>query len=61
MLIARLLGALLVITLGVMLVMFLVTREPRWLRYFGRVLLVGLVITLVFIGIYFLERFLLVI
>jgi hypothetical protein len=61
MLIARLLGALLVITLGAMLVMFLVTREPRWLHYSGRVLLIGLVLTLVFVGIYFLERFLLVI
>ena len=54
-------ATLLVITLGVMLVMFLVTREPRWLRYAGRVLLVGLVLTLIFAGIYFLERFLLVI
>ena len=61
MLVARLLGTLLVITLGVMLVMFLVTREPKWLRYAGRVLLIGAVITLIFIGIYFLERFLLVI
>ena len=61
MLVARLLGTLLVITLGVMLVMFLVTREPKWLRYAGRVLLIGAVITLVFIGLYFLERFLLVI
>ena len=61
MLVARLLRTLLVITLGVMLVMFLVTREPKWLRYAGRVLLIGAVITLVFIGLYFLERFLLVI
>ena len=61
MLVARLLGTLLVITLGVMLVMFLVTREPKWLRYAGRVLLIGAVITLIFIGLYFLERFLLVI
>jgi membrane protein YdbS with pleckstrin-like domain len=61
MLVARLLGTLLVITLGVMLVMFLVTREPKWLRYAGRILLIGAVITLIFIGIYFLERFLLVI
>jgi hypothetical protein len=61
MLVARLLGTLLVITLGVMLVMFLVTREPKWLRYAGRVLLIGAVITLIFIGLYVLERFLLVI
>ena len=61
MLVARLLGTLLVITLGVMLVMFLVTREAKWLRYAGRVLLIGAVITLIFIGLYVLERFLLVI
>ena len=61
MLVARLLGTLLVITLGVMLVMFLVTREPKWLRYAGRVLLIGAVNTLIFIGLYVLERFLLVI
>ena len=61
MLIARVLAALLVITLGALLVMFLVTRERRWLRYFGRVLQVGLALTLIFIGVYFLERFLLVI
>jgi hypothetical protein len=61
MLIARLLGTLLVITLGVMLVMFLVTRDRKWLRLFWRILLPGLIITLIFIVIYFLERFLLVI
>jgi hypothetical protein len=61
MLIARLLGTLLVITLGAMLVMFLVTGERRWLGYFARALQVGLVLTLIFIGIYLLERFLLVI
>lgn len=60
MLIARVLAALLVITLGALLVMFLVTRERRWLGYSGRVLQVGLALTLIFIGVYFLERFLLV-
>jgi len=61
MLVARLLGSLLVITLGAMLLMFLVTRERMWLRYAGKVFLIGVVISLIFIGIYFLERFLLVI
>ncbi len=60
MLIARVLAALLVVTLGALLVMFLVTRDRRWLRYFGRVLQIGLALTLIFIGVYFLERFLLV-
>ena len=61
MLVARLLGTLLIITLGVMLLMFLLTRQRRWLRYAGRVLLVGGLVTLVFIGVYFLERFLLIV
>lgn len=61
MLIARLFGTLLVITLGATLVLFLVTGQRKWLRYFGTVLRVGLVLSLIFIGIYFLERFLLVI
>jgi len=61
MLVARLLGSLLVISLGVMLIMFLVTRERMWLRYAGKILLIGVVIALIFIGIFILERFLLVI
>ena len=61
MLVARLVGTLLLITLGVMLVMFAITKDRKWLRIFGRTLGVGLAITLIFIGIHFFERFLLAI
>lgn len=61
MLLARLVGTLLLITLGPMLVMFAITKDRKWLRIFGRTLGVGLAITLIFIGIYFFERFLLAI
>ena len=59
MLVARLVGTLLLITLGVMLIMFVITKDRKWLRIFGRTLGVGLVTTLIFIGIFFFERFLL--
>ena len=61
MLVARLVGTLLLITLGVMLVMFAVTKDRKWLRIFGRTLGVGLAIALIFIGIHLFERFLLAI
>ena len=60
MLVARLVGTLLLITLGVMMVMFVITKDRKWLRIFGRTLAVGLAITLIFIGIFLFERFLLV-
>jgi uncharacterized membrane protein YgdD (TMEM256/DUF423 family) len=59
MLIARLAGILLLITLGVLVVMFAMTKDRKWLRIFGRTLAIGIVITLIFIGIYVFERFLL--
>jgi hypothetical protein len=61
MLIARILGVLLPITLGASLILFLITKDRKWLRIFGQVLLVGIVIMLIFIGVYFIERFLLVV
>ena len=61
MLVARLVGTLLLITVGVMLVMFAITKDRKWLRIFGRTLSVGLSITLIFIEIHFFERFLLAI
>ena len=61
MLVARLVGTLLLITLGVMLVMFAITKDRKWLRIFGRTLGVALAITLIFIAIHFFERFLLAI
>ena len=61
MLFARILGVLLPILLGVSLILFFITKDRKWLRFFGRVLGVGIVIILIFIGIYFVERFLLIV
>jgi hypothetical protein len=61
MLIARILGVLLPITLGASLILFFITKDRKWLRIFGQVFIVGIVIVLIFIAIYFVERFLLVI
>ena len=61
MLIARILGVLLPITLGASLILFFITKDRKWLRIFGQVFIVGIVIFLIFIAIYFVERFLLVI
>ncbi len=61
MLIARILGVLLPITLGASLILFFITKDRKWLRIFGKVFIVGIVIMLIFIAIYFVERFLLVI
>ena len=38
MLVARLTGILLLITLGVILIMFAITKDRKWLRIFGRIL-----------------------
>ena len=59
MLVARLVGILLLISLGVMLLMFAATKDRKWLRIFGRMLGIGFSIALIYIGIYFFERFLL--
>lgn len=61
MLVARLLAVVLLIALGVTVALFVVTKDRKWLRIFGRILGAGGVILLIFIGIYFIERFLLVI
>ncbi len=60
MLIARILAVLLPITLGVSLILFFLTKDRKWWRIFGQILRVGIVILLIFMGIYFVERFLLV-
>jgi len=56
MLVLRIFGALLVITLGVSLVGYVLTRDRRWLRFAARGLVIGLVIALIFIVLYALER-----
>jgi FtsH-binding integral membrane protein len=56
MLVLRIFGALLVITLGVSLVGYVLTRDRRWLRFAIRGLVIGLVIALIFMVLYALER-----
>ena len=60
MLVARILAALLIATLGVTGAMFLATRNPRWLRLSWHVIKVGLFILVIFLAFFALERFLLV-
>ena len=56
MLILRILGALLVITVGVSIAVYLVTKDRRWLRVGGQILKFGLVIILIVIILLALER-----
>ena len=56
MLVLRIFGALLVITLGVSLVEYVLTKDRRWFRFAARGLAIGLVIALIFIVLYTLER-----
>ena len=56
MFVLRIFGALLVITLGVSLVGYVLTRDRRWLRFAIRGLIIGLVIALIFMVLYALER-----
>lgn len=60
MVIARLIALVLLVVVGAVLLLFVVTKDRKWLRIFGRILQVSVVIALIFIGIFFLERFLLV-
>jgi hypothetical protein len=60
MLVARILAALLVATLGVTGVMYLATRNPRWLRLSWQIIKVGLFILVIFLAFFALERFLLI-
>lgn len=61
MLVARVFGGLLLITLGMSFVMFLITKDRRWLRFCAQALKLGTVILLILFALYALERFLLVI
>ena len=60
MVIARLIALVLLVVVGAVLLLFVVTKDRKWLRIFGRILQASVVIALIFIGIFFLERFLLV-
>jgi len=61
MLVLRIFGALLVITLGVSLVGYVVTRDRRWLRFTARALVIGFVIALISMILYALERLVVVV
>jgi len=56
MFVLRIFGALLVITLGVSLVGYVLTRDRRFLRFAVRVLAIGFVIILIFMALYAIER-----
>ena len=56
MFVLRIFGALLVITLGVSLVGYVLTRDRRWLRFAVRVLAIGFIIILIFMALYAVER-----
>jgi uncharacterized membrane protein len=56
MLILRILGALLVITVGASAAVYLVTKDRRWLRFSWQILKFGLAIILIFLALLALER-----
>lgn len=57
MLVLRLLGALLVITVGASAAVFLVTKDRRWLRFSWQLLKVGFIILLILLVLFLMERF----
>lgn len=57
MLILRILSTLLVISVGACAVVYLVTKNRMWLRFGVQVLKLGLLIMLIFIILFALERF----
>jgi hypothetical protein len=61
MLFLRLLGVLAVLAIGASVVVFLVTRDRRWLRFAVQVLKYSVIIGLMIIGLMALERLLVVI
>jgi hypothetical protein len=56
MLILRILGALLIITVGASAAVYLVTKDRRWLRFSWQVLKFGFIIILIFLALLALER-----
>jgi hypothetical protein len=61
MLVLRILGGLFVLVIGVALVAHVVTRDRRWLRFAWQTFRLGLVILLIFMALYALERLVLVV
>jgi hypothetical protein len=60
MLVLRLLGALLIVVVGAAAVVYIVTKDRRWLRFARQSLVFGVVILLIFLALYALERLLLI-
>ena len=57
MIVLRILGALLVIAVGASAAVYLVTKDRRWLRFSWQILKFGLIILLIFLALFALERF----
>jgi hypothetical protein len=58
MLILRILGALLIVMVGVSLAAFLVTKDQKWKRFAWQTFRLGAVVLLIFMALYALERLL---
>lgn len=56
----RIFGILLIGLLGTAILTFLITKDPRWLRFARQSLRFGVIILLILMSFYALERFLLV-
>ena len=56
MLVLRILGALLVIAVGASAAVYLVTKDRRWLRFSWQILKFGLIILLIILTLFLLER-----
>lgn len=61
MLVFRILGTLVIVTVGVSLLVFVVTRDRRWLRFGWLALKIGGIILLILLTLFVLERSLVVI
>jgi hypothetical protein len=57
----RLLGALLILIVGASLVVGFLTRDPRWKRFAWKTARAGIIILLIFMALYALERLVLVV
>jgi hypothetical protein len=57
----RILGALLIVIVGASLVVGFVTKDPRWKRFAWQTVRAGIIILLIFMALYALERLVLVV
>lgn len=56
MLVLRILGALLIVVIGVSAAAYFVTRDRRWLRLSGQIVRVGVINVLIILTLFALER-----